>query len=198
LPNWCENKLVVSVTTGTDESKRQLDEFIETAAGFDRFGSFTILDFDAFVPYPKPYAMLDSLCDAYGELYGKAQKLAETLPEEERKELLDGIKSPWEYKDGFNLGGYEWCISNWGTKWNASDAVVDYDELTARYDFLTAWSPPSPVVLAMSKKFPLLYFELDYMEPGVAFKGRFACRNGNVLTDDCWDMTPEDFEELEG
>jgi len=195
MPNWCENSLSVSVPSGTEEGKQQLEEFIETAAGFNRFGKFTLLSFEAFVPYPRVFDELDKLADAYGILYSRVDRLPTAL----RNDLLKGLRRSWEYKDGFNLGGYEWCIKNWGTKWDAHGvSICHFNGPNIRYDFDTAWSPPTPVVLAMSRKFPLLHFELCYVEPGMMFKGWFECENGEVLVDDFTEMTREDFEYLYG
>lgn len=44
---------------------------------------------------------------------------------------------------------YDWCVENWGTKWNVEDDVdVSYDKNTDEYDitFDTAWSVPSGIV----------------------------------------------------
>lgn len=44
---------------------------------------------------------------------------------------------------------YDWCTSNWGTKWNACDA-----ELTENgFVFDTAWSCPHKVIEQLSKTF---------------------------------------------
>ena len=45
---------------------------------------------------------------------------------------------------------YDWCISNWGTKWNAygySEDTIDYHDGDTLY-FQTAWSAPHPVISA--------------------------------------------------
>ena len=49
---------------------------------------------------------------------------------------------------------YDWCIENWGTKWNVEDDVdVNYDKNTDEYDitFDTAWSVPSGIVEKFSE-----------------------------------------------
>jgi hypothetical protein len=51
-----------------------------------------------------------------------------------------------------------WCARNWGTKWNAHDPEVD--SITGELCFYTAHAPPTPVLLALSKKFPRLSFDL--------------------------------------
>ena len=53
----------------------------------------------------------------------------------------------------------------------------------------TAWSPPFPVIVALSEKFPNLLLSLHYEEPGVGFRGDFECRGGECILnegDDNW------------
>lgn len=59
-------------------------------------------------------------------------------------------------KDGFNSGGCEWCVTHWGTKWPASDTCIDEGatDQKAVLHFSTTWSPPRPVIVAASAKFP--------------------------------------------
>jgi len=94
-------------------------------------------------------------------------------------------------KDGFNSGGYEWCIKNWGTKWgicNAELGNADYisaDSISyeLEYTFDTAWSPPTPIVKKMSEMFPSLTFTLKYFEGGGGFNGLYVCEKGEVIRD---------------
>lgn len=117
------------------------------------------LDTNKFVPYPKKFKDMNTKAADYHKKTGKY------------------------LKDGFNSGGYEWCIKNWGTKWGIFDAVIDSDD-DLRYAFTCAWSPPIPVILAMSKKFPMLEFTLTYFERGAAFNGHYQVKNGMVLSDE--------------
>jgi hypothetical protein len=156
MPNWCDNDLRI---TG---KKELLEAFSEAAASRD-----THLDFNNFVPYP--------------ERYREQDKAANEAREKADKGEIDR-EAAWAVKDGFNSGGYEWCCSNWGTKWNAKDvSVSDFVERSMLYTFSTAWSPPIPVVKAMSEKFPKLVFTLRYYECGVGFKGVYKVKNGEVL-----------------
>jgi hypothetical protein len=75
---------------------------------------------------------------------------------------------------------YDWCVNNWGTKWNAggdNDAMqVDYDEDvndqgTALFQFDTAWAPPLGVLEKLMETHPELSIECRYHEPGVGFFG---------------------------
>lgn len=57
-------------------------------------------------------------------------------------------------------GWYDWRISNWGTKWNAygyTQAIYHNSECL-EIGFLTAWTPPHPIVHALSCTYPDLVF----------------------------------------
>ena len=75
---------------------------------------------------------------------------------------------------------YDWCVNNWGTKWNAGgdndDMQVDYDEDVgnqgiALFQFDTAWAPPLGVLEKLMETHPELSIECRYHEPGVGFFG---------------------------
>lgn len=77
----------------------------------------------------------------------------------------------------------DWCIKNWGTKWNLGDdtTIRVNGAVNTEYAFMTAWSPPLPVVEAMGKQFPTLEFYMSYWEGGVGFMGRLHVHNGEVV-----------------
>ena len=102
-------------------------------------------DFNSLIPYPKRFKDLDDLAAAARE-----------------KDPKD-----WSVKDGFNQGGYEWCIANWGTKWSSNG----FKKVGRHWTFDTAWAPPIPVVKALIRQFQDLNFKLNFFECGCAFKG---------------------------
>ena len=156
MPNWCENELVVK------GKREEVDAFIKKAKG--RNGA---LDMNKFIPYPTEYKKMDKVAKEYEKAH----------------------PNDWENipKDGYNQGGYEWCNENWGTKWNFCEVGMskpdDYKNGNRRveYAFETAWSPPMPVIKAMSKKFPNLSFTLKYYEGGMAFSGRVVFLGGEKI-----------------
>lgn len=128
----------------------------------------TLFDFDRFIPYPEEWAAKDRVWEAW---------LADPNPTGEMP------------SDGFNAGGYEWCVERWGTKWNAcrvnvGDATECGGELSAALHFDTAWSPPRPVILKASELFPDLRFDLRYFEGRGGFCGTCICEGGSVTRDD--------------
>ena len=143
----------VIVVKGSHEELEELETFLKQ--GKEDF------DFNLFIPYPKEYEELDS----------KAREMRE-----------QGVD--WELipKDGYNSGGYDWCIENWGTKWNAYEPSVRFVEdelLTIHFD--TAWSPPTPIVEKMALMFPSLTFYLNYHEDGMGFLGSAIFANGEMI-----------------
>lgn len=97
--------------------------------------------------------------------------------------------------DEFNKGNdwYEWNIANWGTKWELRkeegiEFVSKFDEngTSSECFFGTAWAPPVPWAITVSKLFPDLTIRLWYDEPGSGFSGLTEIKNGEV-SDASWE-----------
>ena len=82
MPNWCECDLYI---TGP---KEELEKFLETVKSEE-----SVFDFNRLIPYPEHFRELD----------GPFREWMNTPPEER-----DDQPPP----DGFNQGGYEWCLEN--------------------------------------------------------------------------------------
>jgi hypothetical protein len=157
MPNYCENDLFV---TGKDED---VHLFMQNCSS-----PGTLLDFNKFIKMP------DEL-DISSELNPN-----ETLKERYKINSEKYGHESW----------YSWRWENWDTKWNAICTCILSNYSSDKYKYIengflikfsTAWNPPKPVVLAMSKIFPDLKFALRYYEMGQGFKGRYACKNGKVI-----------------
>lgn len=145
-----------------------------------------VLETENFLPYPKRYR----LKDIWAEREGKSlQKMSEN----ERDEYIKNRKHDRRYdkngfpKDGFNHGGYEWALHNWGTKWGIchpeiiKKPFINLINTRVTYRFDTAWSPPNLIIIKMSKMFKKLRFELRYWEGGSGFQGKTVCTGGDVV-----------------
>ena len=170
IPNWCDCDLKV---TGKIKEVKLFKEFAKSGKGEE----LNVLDTNNFIPYPKKFKDLDDKARDHNE---KAEKRSKLKGNKDKKFKL--------IKDGFNSGGYEWCSEKWGTKWGICNAEIDNElddegEGELSYNFETAWSPPSPVIVRMSKLFPLLRFELRYFEGSMGFKGLLVCEKGKVIDD---------------
>lgn len=105
----------------------------------------------------------------------------------------------WIEKEGFSFekmnppkipelpDPYDWLTvesqcAAWGTKWDLDDNVQREvaEELleigTAYFD--TAWSPPIPALVALSRMFPEVAFRLQYCELGSFFAGTATFQDG--------------------
>jgi len=80
---------------------------------------------------------------------------------------------------------YNWCVKNWGTKWDIEATLSVEDKYELGYGFDSAWSPPVEAFEKISKKYPKLVFWLDYDEPSMGFKGMTRIQNGEV-EDNCF------------
>ena len=83
---------------------------------------------------------------------------------------------------------YDWNCENWGTKWDASDVDLhDYEPDHKRFTFSTPWSPPLPVLTALSAQHPNLHIELEWEEEQ-GFGGTFVFRDGEATETNYYDI----------
>jgi len=154
MPNWCENDLRIHGPVG------DLKRFTIFAKSYNLqvkdLENDSILDFNSFVPYPERFRELDKIAEQW-----------------------DGSRR--RPKDGYNSGGYEWCRRFWGTKWNACRVSLKRYKRSLLYKFDTAWSPPTPVIFAMSECFPRLKFSIRFYEGGAGYKGHYILKDGEFL-----------------
>jgi hypothetical protein len=105
MPNWCGNDLYV---TGSREDIAKFQKFAKSKTNNE------LLSANNFIPYPEKFAIADQKCDL-------SRKALSALPRALSINIWD-IHSCG--KDGYNAGGYEWCIANWGTKWDLCDVQL--------------------------------------------------------------------------
>ncbi|MCG3771159.1 MAG: hypothetical protein JW384_02340 [Nitrosomonadaceae bacterium] len=122
------------------------------------------LDFQKIYPYPKD---LDIVAGRSGA--DDSPEQIQLVAAEESNLAKYGYKN-W----------YDWCVSEWGTKWNAggsdnADMQIDFDEdgddSIALFQFDTAWAPALGVLQKLKDDHPELSVECRYHEPGVGFMG---------------------------
>ena len=195
MPNWCDGYLVI---TGPPADIKKFKRFAKEPGKDGQ-----LLDANKFIPYPKKFQKLD---EKYQKQFSKEESLRNKENyydmDDYQKRYFDFLnpRKSWEMRDGYNRGGYEWCVSNWGSKWNfcrvsLTEDITEEDTSSLEYSFESAWSPLVPVVAKMAEMFPTLCFEYKYAEPGIGFIGLLYCENGKVMIDDCHDMTPEEYAE---
>jgi hypothetical protein len=155
MPNWCSNNLTLS-----HDDPVMIQRVVRAA---DNGGLF-----QEFVPCPEP--LLNTTAGSHSDADQQAQ--LEIL--EDANLHAYGARN-W----------YDWCVSNWGTKWDTSDPFVSSkDTNTISLSFDTAWSPPVLFYQRMEE----LGFEVHatYYESGMSFVGRYC--NGD---DECFEFNEE-------
>lgn len=116
-------------------------------------------DFEALFPYPTEWDALDR---------------------EWRKGFDQGIPMSKLPADGYNHGGYDWCIKTWGTGGNAYDIGFNYDGV----HFNTAWATPRPIWVELSKRFPAFQLVVEYADEDIGSNcGIIVYQNGNVVSE---------------
>ena len=99
---------------------------------------------------------------------------------------------------------YDWCVSNWGTKWDIHEAFVgdDTEEDSIQFSFDSAWAPPVDAFRHWAEQDGRVTYRLTYMEPGMGFVG-WDSYDGEYFDEDYveqsqdeerfWEMAAEEF-----
>ena len=80
-------------------------------------------------------------------------------------------------------GWYQWCLDNWGTKWDVdhNDLRVKEKRGSVKLSFDTAWGPPEEFYHWLQANLHL-QFEAFYFEPGMDFAGMYTSTGESVET----------------
>jgi len=175
MPNHCESDLTIR---GDPTTLTQLYIAAQGLEGIehDEYAAVILLSAQSFIPLP-PEALTNELkCQtcSHTEIGPASGEISWKRCPNGHKLLLD-----W-----YNRAGYDWCIGNWGTKWGLYDVKMtgdDFESGEVSYTFRTAWSPPVPVIKAMSEKFPTLRFDLRYYESGGGYQGQAVFEAGATI-----------------
>ena len=97
---------------------------------------------------------------------------------------------------------YDWCITNWGTKWNAYDArewsVTEQGDgsADATLYYETAWSPATALWMCVSKDYPTIQFYHEFADEGGSFLGSETIVNGEIINEEVLEWDSDDGIEL--
>lgn len=145
MPNWCMNRLIVK-----HQDPKKLEEFVEAWNSGGLLGKL--------IPCPKE--LRDTMSGSHSDPY---QKQLHEFQMELNKRYFG-------YKDW-----YDWCIANWGTKWdigrNESDAPAEIVDGRVVVGFDSAWSPPRAAYETLIDRGFVI--DAHYYEPGMGFCGRY-------------------------
>lgn len=104
--------------------------------------------------------------------------------------------------EGEDGNWYEWCIRNWGTKWNIENCGCSWHRNSnneIHTEFNTAWAPCLEAIDKLAELFPKLKMIMKYCEPGCGFAGKRVWEKG-IMKSDYQTENPKDkiFKELIG
>jgi len=184
MPNWCSNSLRVE---GPQPDIMRCVKFVKSKK--------EILDANKIIPYPKKFRKMDEQARRRADLLGKLREKVKFDRFNDRQMREFNYNAPPTIHDGYNRGGHEWCINNWGTKWGFCEAqILDRSPTSIDYSFETAWSPPLPLIKRLGKMFPRLHIVLNYEETGCGFQGELGIEAGKVYMDDSHEYRQEEEE----
>jgi len=182
MPNHVQNRLTL-----VNASEAEIKKFNEL---FHDDGDFISLN--KIIPMP------ESLRIESGSRSSKAEEIINSAdPRQALEDHLAKMREDrhytdedcWEFKQlvaqvKYNLEKYgcptwyEWCIKNWGTKWDTYDGGSIDDHSCC---FNTAWSTPFPAMVALSKMLPDCEVEVEYADEDYGSNcGRYTLKNGEV------------------
>lgn len=124
-----------------------------------------------------------------------------TILASDQHELLNWMRPlPEDQRDNW----YDWCVNNWGTKWDIGEPFVgdDTEEDSITFSFDTAWAPPVDAFRSWAERDGRVTYRLTYMEPGMGFVG-WDSYDGEYFDEDYveqgddadryWEMAAEEF-----
>jgi hypothetical protein len=115
---------------------------------------------------------------AMEHLTGRRAGNVKDLSDSDFESFIQCLKN---YREYGNISWYDWCIKNWGTKWNAYDQNDKRNTTDAIY-FKTAWSSPIGLISELSKMFPLVKICLTYAdEDSGSNAGIITFENGKAI-----------------
>ena len=146
MPNHCYNR--VQLSNNADDDSKQFDELVA------KFESQT--PFAEILPMPD-FSMIKN---EDGEL-----PVLEEHKDADGKVLFTTSKFPKSKKGDDRW--YQFCVANWGTKWEAYDfATMDIEEDSAEFTFNTAWGPADGIFDKIRENYPDVGISWFYDEPG--------------------------------
>jgi len=127
----------------------------------------------------------------------------DNLSEEKVKELLkkgvtleNGKKAIHNLIEYGSTTWYQWCITHWGTKWNAYNYGNEHIDYVV---FDTAWNCPLTIIDKLSQMYPEVKFEISWADEDIGYNcGNLIVQNGKVLEDNSPVEGTEDAEEFAG
>jgi len=190
MPNWCEN--FIHVTGPSKDQKAFRDQIRHVLLDWGNHAANLKAEIDACKVPTKKLRLISGL----------NEYLSGTR--DERNLFASFVKPPLTVvSEGYRDAGYNWCINNWGTRWDVDEfdeqvTAIDTVKEQTSYSFLSAWSPPIEWLKLVGPKFPTLTFSMGVYEGGCWFAGTCVvhdkeCEIWNCPTDRIKEFAIEHF-----
>jgi hypothetical protein len=130
MPNHCYHN--ISIGSDITKERQEILDAIEKVGGICRY----------YKPMPK-------------ELEGTTspQRVGDT----ENCTITESKSAELKHKYGYD-NWYDWCNTNWGTKWGCYELEIDDDQIR----FTTAWSPMDELIIKqMAQDFPDMFWTFE-------------------------------------
>tara|TARA_R110002020_G_scaffold417742_4_gene626957 strand:+ start:730 stop:1323 length:594 start_codon:yes stop_codon:yes gene_type:complete len=194
MPNHCYNQVTIQ------SSQEDIDKIMEHLRGGE-----TMFDFNNLVPMPEVIKDLQYVHANQRQYYYSVKKWRDGL-NGEKEPYLSFPDVEWLEKNGVDdftirrleiehgtASWYDWCCSNWGTKWNAYDVEYDIgpipnatslsDGRQIKYTLTTAWAEPRPIISALMHYLSQPGFDQD-LEMRWRFEDESENFNGEIRNGD--------------
>ena len=152
MPNWCSNLLLIK-----SENKDLLEYLAQVwTPSNDSDNGFSL---ELIIPMPDELRTTTS----------------PTQPGQ--KHIAREMTKKYGYPDW-----YEWAIKNWGTKWDIDpkELTVSLQSDNLKMTFLTAWSPPIPVLMELTRIYKV-EIETIFLDECWNFAGKMSIADSQVL-----------------
>lgn len=176
MPNHVTNVVAL-------KGERRMVDAVMRAIQEDARG-FGSISFQKIIPMPESLNMLAGSCTDQGlkeyrkylsqysaEAEGVNAEASEQQYLQEHKEIepRDWALGKQAYNNIVLYGAptwYEWCVQNWGTKWDAYDMDMSEAE-DGVLRFFTAWSAPHPVIQKLAELCPEVEIEHSWADEDI-------------------------------
>jgi len=159
MPNWTTNEVRF-----TFDMSHQKDKFMKLVKSDDN-----PFDFNKIVLMPEVF---NRLC-TNGTVTNETCWCDDSKPNGVGEQLTD-LELQRLKKEHGTVSEREWCIDNWGTKWNCVNHIKnddDDDDSQVWFGFDTAWSPPIGIAHSLKHKFTGIKFRWFYRDESDMFCG---------------------------
>ena len=156
MPNWAMNKVYVS---GPPKVVADFKHVVSTRDKRVPENQRACFDFNSIIPVPRPLLAIHQgyTIDSNGDKC-RVWRMVKGKQVAVPKSTVDR----WRRSYG-HISAYDWCSSNWGTKWNPGDPELKVDNPDLKvYEFNTAWAPPWPIYRRLVEAYPELQITWEY------------------------------------